>query len=327
MSNWTLPAITKGIIILNVAIHVIIFLTTFNIGEVSISGQKVLLRGEYYRLVTNAFTHVGLLHIAMNMSTMLQLGNSMEMQFGSLPFLFLTIWGVLMIGFIYVGISYLMWKISGSFHFMQTSAVGYSGVLFMYAIMEAFHTRVENQSFFGMCVVPARMYPFVLMIAIQLAMPSISFLGHLSGVIMGLLTVYGISEKIFLPSLEFCQNLESNALFGCLVNANGYVPCGELSNSFKVQNGGESVWSSLWGALAMVWGYVVNIVSTILYIVGCPVERMSLQLTAMGASLRGLFSPLFRSGSETERQERQSSGGSVPGGSPRYARVDQTETV
>ena len=169
------------------------------------------------------------------------------------------------------------------------------------------------------------MYPFVLMMVIQFVMPGISFLGHLCGVIMGLLTVYGISEKIFLPSLEFCQNLECKPLLGCLVNANGYVRCGDLSNSFKVQNGSESVLSSLWGALVMVWGYIVNIVSTILYILGCPVERMWLQLSSLCASIKGFCSPIF--GPSSAEADRPTTSSNVLGGTPRYARVEQTETV
>ncbi len=334
--EWRLPAITKAVIILNVVIHIAIFLTTFNIGNVSISGQQVLLQGEYYRIVTSAFTHVSVLHIAMNMSSMLQLGSSLEMQFGSIPFLFLTMWAVLIIGLFYVGISFLLWKITNHFSFMQTSGVGYSGVLFMYAILEAFHTRVENQSFFGMCTVPARMYPFILMLVIQFVMPGISFLGHLSGVLVGLLTVYGISEKIFLPSLEFCQKLETYSCLSCLVNRTDYVRCDGLSNSFTARNEGNSVCSSLCGAISMVWGYAVNIISTLLYIIGCPVERISLQFTACMSSCTGavkqFFSPLFSSSntSNSGTELAQSSSGHVLGGGtgsvPRYARVNQSES-
>lgn len=338
--NFTLPAVTKGVIITNVVIHIAFFLTSFNIGHVSISGQQVLMQGEYYRIVTSAFTHVGLLHIAMNMSSMLQLGTSLEMQFGSIPFMFLTIWAVLIIGCVYVGISYLLWKITGHFDHMKTSGVGYSGVLFMYAILEAFHTRIENQNFFGICSVPARMYPFILMLVIQFVLPGISFLGHLSGVLVGLLTVYGVSEKIFLPSLEFCQKLEALPIMSCLVNRDGYIRCDALSNSFTAKNESNSVCSSLFGAISIVWGYVVNILSTLLYIVGCPTERIGHQITACTSGctsrIKGLLSMLFSpsdtaTASNSETEMPASSAGHILGGGnssiPRYARLNQMETV
>ena len=283
----------------------------------------------------------------------LQMGSSLEMQFGSIPFLILTSWAVVVIGLTYVGISYILWSITDDFSHMQTSGVGYSGVLFMYAILEAYHTRIENQSFFGVCTVPARIYPFVLMFAIQFIMPGISFLGHLSGVLVGLLTVYGVSEKIFLPSLEFSQKMESWGCCACLVNSAGYVRCGDFTSStWAVASGSgtSGVCASLWGAIVIVWGYFTNILSTLMYIVGCPVERLALQATACStgciSKVKVLLSPVLSAFSssgdagldvdmDTSMHTR---GGSSPGGgraghvlgggsssSPRYARLGQSD--
>jgi hypothetical protein len=48
-----------------------------------------------------------------------------------------------------------------------TSAVGYSGVLFAYALVESFHSPETSRSVFGMFSVPTKAYPFILLVLLQ----------------------------------------------------------------------------------------------------------------------------------------------------------------
>lgn len=50
---------------------------------------------------------------------------------------------------------------------LNTSAVGYSGVLFSYALIEAFHSTESSRSVFGLFSVPTKSYPFILLVLIQ----------------------------------------------------------------------------------------------------------------------------------------------------------------
>ena len=50
---------------------------------------------------------------------------------------------------------------------LNTSAVGYSGVLFTYALIEAFHSAEVSRSVFGLFSVPTKAYPFILLVLIQ----------------------------------------------------------------------------------------------------------------------------------------------------------------
>ena len=50
---------------------------------------------------------------------------------------------------------------------LQSSAVGYSGVLFTYAVVEAHHTTETTRSLFGIVNVPAKLMPFVLLVLLQ----------------------------------------------------------------------------------------------------------------------------------------------------------------
>ena len=57
---------------------------TANTHAFSISAYAVVYRLELYRIVTAAFEHGGLMHIAMNMMSLYSLGSSLEPLFGSL---------------------------------------------------------------------------------------------------------------------------------------------------------------------------------------------------------------------------------------------------
>lgn len=48
-----------------------------------------------------------------------------------------------------------------------TNAIGYSGVLFSYAVIEAFHSTETSRSIFGIISVPVKLYPFVLLLVLQ----------------------------------------------------------------------------------------------------------------------------------------------------------------
>lgn len=77
--------------VVNIGAHALIFITSFNAGHLAISADRVI-HGDLYRLVSAAFTHGGLLHIFMNMSSLYSLGPLLEQQFGSLSFLLMTLW-------------------------------------------------------------------------------------------------------------------------------------------------------------------------------------------------------------------------------------------
>ncbi len=66
---------------------------------------------------------------------------------------------------------------------LNTSAVGYSGVLFAYALIEAFHSVESSRSVFGLFSVPTKAYPFILLVLIQVStLPAhLSIREHLCG--------------------------------------------------------------------------------------------------------------------------------------------------
>lgn len=68
---------------------------------------------------------------------------------------------------------------------MVYSSVGFSGVLFSLAVLESNNAAQPTRSVFGFFSVPTKYYPWVLLVLISVVMPNISFVGHLSGLLIG----------------------------------------------------------------------------------------------------------------------------------------------
>ena len=100
-----IPFVTSCLLLFNSGVHGAIFLFSLNINQFAISANPVL-KGEYYRVISAAFVHGGIMHIFMNMSSLLQLGASLETQFGSAQFALLTLWATLLTGAVYVFFSW-----------------------------------------------------------------------------------------------------------------------------------------------------------------------------------------------------------------------------
>ena len=196
----SVPIVTCSIILLNVFIHIFNFLFTVDIGDYTIQARIVLENSEYYRILTSAFIHGGIFHIGMNMMSLYQLGGHVERTFGSMQFLFVTIWSIILCGLLYCYLSWFLTYLTNDISWYLSNAVGYSGVLFAYAMIYSYHASSPTQSIMGMVDVPSKLYPWILLFLIQVLLPNISMIGHLSGVIIGFCIVAGVLHYIVLPS-------------------------------------------------------------------------------------------------------------------------------
>jgi membrane associated rhomboid family serine protease len=257
------PVVTRILIVLNCAIHVTIFLSSFGINTLAINAAAVLLHREYYRIVSSAFVHGGFLHIFMNMSSLVQLGGSLEAQFGSMQFAFLTMWSILLVGALYVLFSWILAEVLNDPYQMHASAVGFSGVLFCYAVIDANHTFEVSRSMFGMFDVPAKLTPFVLLVLLQILIPNISMLGHLAGVIFGLFSVSsGIT--FLMPSNPFIEYIEMEVTpFSSASRLSSYIR--HTDKSLVSSSAGEGI--------NLLCTYTCNILALPLHIIGFPTER------------------------------------------------------
>jgi len=218
------PPISLVIISLCVIIEVCVFLFDVDLYEYTMNPRAVLYLQEYYRIISSAFFHTGLMHIGMNMMSMAAVGISLEASIGSFNILLFILWTVFLEGLIYCAISWVAWWLTGQFSWMTQNAVGFSGVLFGLAVVESYKATSPTRSLFGMFTVPTRVYPWVLMVVLQVMVPQISFLGHLSGLLCGILYSYGCLNVV-MPSTAFIKNMETWSSLSLLTKHPAFKKC------------------------------------------------------------------------------------------------------
>lgn len=154
--------------------------------------RLVLYIHEYYRIVASAMFHGSFMHIGMNMLSTFHLSSMLEKQLGTLPHLMTALGAILSTSVVYIFIAWSASFLLRYDHFMYEHSVGFSGVLFHFCVLECNLVQSSSRSLFGIVNVPTQFYPWALLVALQVFMPNLSFLGHLSGIITGTLQHYGL---------------------------------------------------------------------------------------------------------------------------------------
>ncbi|MGM8213501.1 rhomboid family intramembrane serine protease, partial [Virgibacillus sp. W0430] len=88
------PRLTYGLIILNVLLFLMLEISggSMNVHNLIRFGAKfnqAIMDGEWWRIVTSMFLHIGLLHLVMNMIAVYYLGTIVERIYGSFRFIFI----------------------------------------------------------------------------------------------------------------------------------------------------------------------------------------------------------------------------------------------
>ena len=156
----------------------------------TISASTVVADGQLYRIVTSSFLHGGLLHLGMNVASTAAISGALERSAGTVRLLAITLWAVPLAGLVSCALSLLLTFVTRDESFARQHALGFSGVIFALAACEAARGG-GRRSVFGVVEVPARLYPWALLVAMQVIIPNVSFVGHLGGLVVGSLEVTG----------------------------------------------------------------------------------------------------------------------------------------
>jgi membrane associated rhomboid family serine protease len=265
----SIPLCTLAIISVCAALQLYVFLFDADVVNFALSGRAVLYLGEYYRLLTSAFFHGGLQHIFFNMMSVVTIGSGVERSLGTIAMAHVALWSVLLGSLLFVAIQWTMtFLITGDGKYIAQPAVGFSGAIFALAVLESYRSLQPTRSVFGFFSVPTRVYPWVLMALIQYLVPNVSLVGHLAGILVGLLHVYG-STSFLIPSPAQCRSMEDWACAAPLSRLSSFVPCPQpLPNSSAgtVPDGGilVGVRDGVLGLLRVFWW----IFATALHVLG-----------------------------------------------------------
>ncbi|KAA8519381.1 hypothetical protein F0562_013637 [Nyssa sinensis] len=183
------PPVTAGLVAANTLIYLRpAFLDSIlpTLNEVWFNPHLILKHRDLKRFFLSAFYHVGESHLVYNMVSLLWKGIQLETSMGSVEFasMVATLVGMSQ------GITLLLAKSLLLFFdyeraYYHEYAVGFSGVLF--AMKVVLNSQSDNYTSIHGLMVPARYAAWAELILIQMFVPGVCFLGHLGGILAGML--------------------------------------------------------------------------------------------------------------------------------------------
>ena len=181
------PYVTLGIIFVNF----VIFLLMYLFGNGSTDGstlikfgalyKPLLLKGEYFRLITTAFLHIGVVHLLVNSYSLFIIGSQMESFLGKAKYLF-----------VYV-ISALCGSLM-SIVFSSNVSAGASGAIF--GLLGSLLYFGYNYRVYLGNVLKSQIIPLIILnLGIGLIIPDIDVAAHIGGLIGGVIATQAVGLK------------------------------------------------------------------------------------------------------------------------------------
>ncbi|GAC1579252.1 MAG: hypothetical protein NVS3B7_13150 [Candidatus Elarobacter sp.] len=134
-------------------------------------GRAVVERGEWWRIITSGFLHGSIMHIALNMLALSQVGNLVEELFGKVRFLLLYTIALAGSGFAVVWFNY------------DVPTLGASGAIFgLFGALVAVGLRLGSR---GRSLIGQVLPVIVINLVFTFTIPGISSAGHVGGLITG----------------------------------------------------------------------------------------------------------------------------------------------
>lgn len=192
-----IPPATLGLIAANVGVFLRLVRLPWGVSDACVGAVHVWHWGQYRRLALAAFYHGDDWHLYYNMASFLWKGLSLERRMGSLKFLLLNLLLAVSSNAMLVLLAELWGRSQNDASVLATCAVGYSGVIFALKVITTHDLPAgSTTSLMGFISVPTRLAVWAELVLISLLVPNASFMGHLAGILVGLLYVKGPLRQI-----------------------------------------------------------------------------------------------------------------------------------
>lgn len=165
--------------------------------------NKMVHEGEYWRALSGSLSHFEVWHWGCNMMSLYNLGVALEGQrFSSLDFLLYNMTLLSLVPLIWTGLVYVRQRLRPETRSLSVPTVGYSGVLFAWMVVASLDRPsscpipfLPNVCVSSFEIIPGVRFswgPLIQLALFQLILPRVSLLGHLSGILAGLLLQWGL---------------------------------------------------------------------------------------------------------------------------------------
>lgn len=222
-----IPFLTSAVVVVCGAIYLVCLLAGYDsFEEVCFWPTAVVSRFQVYRIFTSIIFHGSLLHVLFNMLALVPLGSELERVMGSIRLLYIIVLLATSSALFHLLIALIAAynPVNWSPYLMNECAIGFSGVLFAMIVIETSLSGVQSRSVFGLFNVPAKWYPWILLVVFQLLMTNVSLLGHLCGILSGFAYTYGLFNFL-IPGNSFYSAIESSSWLSTCVRRPKFIVC------------------------------------------------------------------------------------------------------
>lgn len=196
----------------------------FETGNFTANGVASLFLSNLFHLNPWTSGAMGFMHIGMNMMTLVGVGKHLEKQFGSLSFLCFSLLFLCIVGPLQIPIAMILETMTmKSIPLLSTNqcGVGFSAVLFAHFMVYLRIIPNDKVTMFGIQM-PKWMLPFVQLLLLSILLHA-SFVGHLSGIITGLVYVTGL-PGCFMQRQVCIRNMENNCCIQGITKRSDFIP-------------------------------------------------------------------------------------------------------
>lgn len=187
-----IPVVTLG----TLALNMLLFLKPMqHLLSVCISVHEAYYQSDWKRLIFSPFHHADDWHLYFNMVSLLWKGKKLEPRLGSAWFAYILAVFSVLTGVIYILLEAILAELMEDIRYRMQCAVGFSGVLFALKVLNN-HYHPGGVTVVMGFPIPNKYSCWVELIAIHFISPGSSFVGHLAGILVGLMYTKGPLKAI-----------------------------------------------------------------------------------------------------------------------------------
>ncbi|KAM4628176.1 rhomboid-related protein 4 isoform 2-T2 [Polymixia lowei] len=194
-----IPPVTLGVLGINVYLYLF---PAAPLMQACVSVQQTYWHSDWRRLFLSPLHHVDDWHLYFNMASFLWKGIQLERRLGGAWFLYLLSVFSLLIGLVYLALEAGLTELTQDSSYSMECAVGFSGVLFALKVLNN-HYHPGGVTYVMGIPVANRYASWVELVLIHVTSPGTSLIGHLAGILVGLLYTAGPLKTIMQRGARF----------------------------------------------------------------------------------------------------------------------------
>ncbi|XP_030007018.1 rhomboid-related protein 4-like isoform X2 [Sphaeramia orbicularis] len=212
-----IPPVTLAVLGLNAYLYLF---PAAPLMKACVSVQQAYWYGDWRRLLLSPLHHADDMHLYFNMVSFLWKGMRLERRLGGAWFLYLLSVFSLLTGLVYLLLEAGLTELMQDQSYSMTCAVGFSGVLFGLKVLSN-HYYPGGVTYMMGIPVSNRYASWVELVLIHVTSPGTSFIGHLAGILVGLLYTSGPLKTLMKHCAGFVTN-GFNSRPSTYFNSSGY---------------------------------------------------------------------------------------------------------